>query len=87
MIYLDGERLQETVPAHLYLKEILHFPEYYGMNLDSLYDCLTDFKDLTIVLTEPAVPSDTYGAFLRVLQAAAQEGGFLLEIRKKQLGV
>lgn len=83
MIYLDGEQLQETVPAHLYLKETLHLPEYYGMNLDSLYDCLTDFKDLTIILSEPAVPTDTYGKFLRVIRAAAQEGDFLLEIRKK----
>lgn len=27
---------------HTYLKKALSLPEYYGMNWDALYDCLTD---------------------------------------------
>lgn len=28
--------------GHNYLKEVLNFPDYYGKNLDALYDCLTE---------------------------------------------
>lgn len=39
---LDGKRLSEPETAHPYLKELLELPDYYGMNADALYDCLTE---------------------------------------------
>ena len=24
---------------HAYLQDVFHFPDYYGKNLDALYDC------------------------------------------------
>ena len=30
--------------GHDYLKKALNFPEYYGKNLDALYDCLTEIS-------------------------------------------
>ena len=37
--------------AHKVIKEALGFPEYYGGNLDALYDCLTEFcRDTLIVI-------------------------------------
>ena len=41
-IVLDALKLQTKSEAHAYLKEMFQFPEYYGSNLDALYDCLTD---------------------------------------------
>ena len=35
--------------VHSYLKEKFAFPEYYGKNLDALYDCLTDIGRPTAV--------------------------------------
>lgn len=40
IIELDGNIIKEK--SHDYLKEVFDFPDYYGKNLDALYDCLTD---------------------------------------------
>ena len=37
-IILDGRLMVEN--PHEYIKEQLEFPDYYGNNLDALYDCL-----------------------------------------------
>lgn len=37
---LDGNLIKKD--GHDYLKDVLNFPEYYGKNLDALYDCLCE---------------------------------------------
>ncbi|MEE5992662.1 MAG: barstar family protein [Oscillospiraceae bacterium] len=49
---LDGSQMQDLPSAHRYLKEMLNFPEYYGNNLDALFDCLTEFSDETLIWIE-----------------------------------
>ena len=44
-ITLDGKKLQRTEEGHNYLSEIFDFPEYYGKNLDALYDLLTGVSE------------------------------------------
>ncbi len=39
-IKLDGKKLKKE--PHEYLIKKLDLPDYYGRNLDALYDCLTD---------------------------------------------
>lgn len=39
---LDGKLIGSE--GHKYLKEALDFPDYYGENLDALYDCLCEFN-------------------------------------------
>lgn len=48
-IILDTLCLTEPEAAHAYLKEKLSFPEYYGNNLDALYECLTDICEETVL--------------------------------------
>jgi len=79
-VYLDADRLKDRVQAHEYLAEMLSLPEYYGKNLDALYDCLTELKDCRIVIlyTQETELSDTYGEkIVSVLEEAARENSGL----------
>ena len=41
-VLLDGEQMLNRRAAHDHLTEQLGLPEYYGRNLDALYDLLTE---------------------------------------------
>ena len=75
-VILNCEKLTERKKAHQYLAQMLDFPDYYGKNLDALFDCLTELGECTIVLEGEAVlcQTDGYGVkVLKVLKDAAQE--------------
>lgn len=48
IIVLDISKLNES--KHDYLKEIFNLPDYYGNNLDALYDCMSELDDTKIVI-------------------------------------
>ena len=72
-IYLDRARLKEKEEAHAYLKEKLHLPEYYGNNLDALYDSLTDLGKTEVVLEKSEAGKGYDERIRRVFAAAAHE--------------
>ena len=45
---LDALQMKTKTEAHPYLKEVLELPEYYGGNLDALYDCLSERDDVEV---------------------------------------
>lgn len=51
VIELDAEKLNDRKESHIYLAKKLNFPDYYGRNLNALYDCLTEL-DKTVILFE-----------------------------------
>ena len=72
-IFLDGNILADIAQVHDYIKEMLDFPEYYGKNLDALYDCLTDLMDVEITITAPEEDGAIFQKVLRVFKAADRE--------------
>ena len=42
-ITLDGTSGMDAI--HAQLAETFRFPDYYGRNLDALYDCLTEVRE------------------------------------------
>ena len=52
-IVLYGEEMKEN--PHEYIKEKLDFPDYYGGNLDALYDCLCELSEKIIIIKDSSV--------------------------------
>ena len=55
---LDGTCMQERTAAHDYLQKMLGFPEWYGKNLDALYDLLTEQTTETLLFVGNADAAD-----------------------------
>ena len=58
---LDGNLIKEN--GHDYLAEALDFPDYYGKNLDALYDCLTEISCEIELVNAGAVDKDIIDTF------------------------
>ena len=62
-IILFGEDLAEN--PHETIKEALDFPDYYGENLDALFDCLTELYNKTIIIKDSSlVDKDIIDTFI-----------------------
>ena len=73
MIILDASCLRSRKAAHEYLKEQLGFPDYYGRNLDALYDCLTALDETEIEFVNLESGAESYFAkVLPVFQEAEE---------------
>ena len=97
-IVLDARRFKGRTRAHAYLKEALRLPDYYGKNLDALYDCLGDIGEETVIVVPEVIQKKDvvpeviqkkeylgdYGkTMLRVFKDAAEENEALTVIVKE----
>ena len=77
-ITLDIEKMRSLPMLHKYLHTALALPEYYGANLDALYDCLTEIAESTELVVPKKVADEAYlgwygQQFLQMLEDAAAE--------------
>ena len=85
-VVIDGRKMTDKQILHAYLKEQCRFPDYYGNNLDALYDVLTDRTEPLEIKLEYAQELKEilcgYGeAFIEtLLDAAASCTNFKVEI-------
>ena len=75
---LDGAALRELPAAHDYLQRVLGFPDWYGKNLDALFDLLTDISRETILWISDADAVEP--RLLRTILDAEDEDPYLTVI-------
>ncbi len=73
-VWLDGRRMKDREALHERLKVAFDFPDYYGRNLDALWDLLSTWGtplDIFVMHTEEL---DNYGlGFLALLRELEKE--------------
>ncbi len=68
-VVLNGRKMRSREQAHLYLKEKLAFPEYYGKNLDALWDMLTQLGEIQLCIKHSGTMlADLQGYGVQLLQ-------------------
>lgn len=48
-VILDAKKMVEKEKMHEYLAKKFDLPEYYGKNLDALFDCLCETNEPTLI--------------------------------------
>lgn len=85
IIRLDGTYMTDRPTTHQYLRFKFYFPDYYGNNLDALYDLLTEISEPTKVIIyrvdELKSNQPDYGRSLLKVFRAAQDANPLLTVR------
>ena len=77
IIVIDGRKMTDRETAHNYLKKKLALPDYYGRNLDALFDCLCEMNNVQIVVSYVQEMQDNLRRYadglLNTLEAAAEK--------------
>ncbi len=76
-VVLDARRMNTPAQAHLYLRERLQLPDYYGGNLDALYDCLTEMDSREILFIHTGEGSEYFRLIRRVFADAERHNDTL----------
>ena len=58
---IDGKLIKKD--GHDYLMDVLNLPEYYGKNLDALYDCLCEMECEIQLVNPDYVDDDILSTF------------------------
>jgi len=81
---LNAQGLTTRKAAHAAIAGALHFPDFYGGNLDALYDMLTTIEAELTLVNAPALMAQLEGygmRLLRTMEEAAQENpSFILRM-------
>lgn len=76
-IILDGKRMRNREETHDYLKRMLDLPDYYGRNLDALWDLLSyESRETTITFIHTGAMLENLGSYGAELMEVFYEVNF-----------
>ena len=70
---IDFTGISGKEALHDYLTDALCLPDYYGRNLDALYDCLTEFPECEIIITDTGTLDEYIALIMDVFSEAAED--------------
>lgn len=71
---LDGTQIKDSAQLHDRLAQSLELPQWYGRNLDALYDCLTSLPEETeIQILHKDALYENLAGYASVLERVLQE--------------
>ena len=70
-IRIDLDAFEDKREFHRWLRDECNFPEYYGCNLDALYDCLTENNQFEFQI----LPSEKYEEYQACVVDAIIDAG------------
>ncbi|MBR5533262.1 MAG: barstar family protein [Ruminiclostridium sp.] len=77
VVILDGSTAPTKEALHQHLAKELNFPDWYGGNLDALFDCLTTVSEEVTISLDEAALTDALGPYAqrvkKVLTRAAEK--------------
>jgi len=78
-VTLDCTNIQTPAQLHQRLAMALSFPDWYGHNLDALYDCLTEIsEEICLVLAGWDTLDSFREGFLQTMEDASQDNPFFI---------
>lgn len=73
---LDGWEFKNREDSFEYIKEVLELPDYFGSNLDALWDVLSDMKELKIrIINARQIPGNLKSYGLKMLDVFGDVNG------------
>ncbi|MEH1010066.1 barstar family protein [Campylobacter concisus] len=75
IVILDAKKMLEKEKMHEYFAKKFDLPEYYGRNLDALFDCLCEINEPMLIKlkNENALDEGTKESLIRLLHDVCNE--------------
>ena len=79
-VLIDASRYRTPLELHTALKAMLSLPEWYGMNADALYDCLSERREQVHLWIGSAGSDEVFRSLSAVCAVVKDLGGMVKEI-------
>ena len=79
-LYIDASRYDTPRDLHAALKGMLALPDYYGMNADALYDCLSERREPVHLWVASAGEGEVSRSLAAIRAVVEDLGGTVKEI-------
>ena len=78
-VIIDAKKMLEKENMHEYFAKKFDLPEYYGRNLDALFDCLCEINEPTLIKlkNENALDSATKESLIQLFRDVCSENALV----------